>query len=495
MPGAHEHPTMLCRRPRPSRPRPGTRLVVALAAGALAALALFVVVALPDYVRPPGQTAPTVAPAPRPITDTERSVPSETRAASADQAEAERLLSAALRRLARLEGEGARIWGIELVAAASLPSAEAELAHANTLYDRHRFVESLPVFRQAIAALDRLGESKPERLQRALSAGREALDRGDSSLAVRQLEIAVALAPDDARATAALGQARKLPELLASIAQGEAAEATGDLQQARAAYREAVSLDPGHEPVRAHVVRVEGMIAAQDYKAAVSEVLAQLNLGDTRAASAALERARRADPNGPQLGDLRQRVQAVARVAALERLRGRAAELERQEKWEDAVRLYDQALALDRQAAFATHGRAHAQQLTQLHTAIDRYLSEPARLQSSDPLAHAKTLIVQAEVLGEGGELLSAKRRQLAQLVARAQAPVAVLLVSDGHTEVIVHRVGRLGTFDSRRLDLPPGRYVAVGSRAGFRDVRVTFDVTPAADRPPIAIRCVEPVP
>ena len=37
------------------------------------------------------------------------------------------------------------------------------------------------------------------------------------------------------------------------------------------------------------------------------------------------------------------------------------------------------------------------------------------------------------------------------------------------------------GAWDgARRIDLPPGRYVAVGARAGYRDARVTFEVTPA---------------
>ena len=39
-------------------------------------------------------------------------------------------------------------------------------------------------------------------------------------------------------------------------------------------------------------------------------------------------------------------------------------------------------------------------------------------------------------------------------------------------TEVSIYRVGRLGAFDRKDVELLPGRYTVVGMRAGFRDVR-----------------------
>ena len=47
-------------------------------------------------------------------------------------------------------------------------------------------------------------------------------------------------------------------------------------------------------------------------------------------------------------------------------------------------------------------------------------------------------------------------------------------------TKVIVYRVGQFGAFKQKRLTLRPGSYTAVGSRAGFRDVRIRFRVDPA---------------
>ncbi len=470
------------------RPGQGNRrptLVAVAALAALATLALFVAFGLPDYTAPPtvSAVAPPLSPpaAVPPVPD-------------ASQAEAEKLVPEMLRRVARLEGEGVRQWGGETVHGVGLPAVEEIAGKATALLDRQEYREALPLLRQTIEMLDRLAETKAERLRLALAAGRTALEGLDASAALRHFEVAVALTHGDPQAASLLERARKLPQVLAAFRQGESAEGAGDLARARTAYREAASLDPQFEAVRAPLRRVEAALAAAEYRSAISEVLARLNDGNARAAETALERARRANPQGPELADLRQRVHAASQLASLERLRSQAAGLERQEKWADAVKLYDQALALDRTASFAARGREHAQYLSQLHAAIDVYLAEPARLQSADPLAHARTLLAQSVAPEDEGPILAGKRQKLTQLVTAAQAPLPVLLRSDRNTEVVVQRVGPLGSFESRRLDLPPGRYVAVGSRAGYRDVRVTFEVSSATAEQPVTIQCTEPI-
>jgi hypothetical protein len=58
----------------------------------------------------------------------------------------------------------------------------------------------------------------------------------------------------------------------------------------------------------------------------------------------------------------------------------------------------------------------------------------------------------------------------------------------------VIYHVGRLGRFQSRRLELRPGNYTAVGSRPGYRDVRRVFSVRPGEPPPPVQLRCEEPV-
>ena len=76
----------------------------------------------------------------------------------------------------------------------------------------------------------------------------------------------------------------------------------------------------------------------------------------------------------------------------------------------------------------------------------------------------------------------------------RAATPLTVQLVSDNLTDVSIYRIGKFGTFTSQQLKLRPGTYVAVGSRSGYRDVRLEFRVAPEIEMKPIVVRCEEPI-
>ena len=65
-------------------------------------------------------------------------------------------------------------------------------------------------------------------------------------------------------------------------------------------------------------------------------------------------------------------------------------------------------------------------------------------------------------------------------------------MLSDNATQVTVYRIGELGTFDERSLELLPGKYTAVGKRAGYRDVRVEFSLAHAAQTAPVVVQCKE---
>jgi hypothetical protein len=78
--------------------------------------------------------------------------------------------------------------------------------------------------------------------------------------------------------------------------------------------------------------------------------------------------------------------------------------------------------------------------------------------------------------------------------VKLARTPVAVSLHSDGATEVSIYHVGQLGAFTSRQLELLPGTYTVVGTRSGYRDIRLQLSVSPGKQGMALTIRCEEPI-
>jgi len=96
--------------------------------------------------------------------------------------------------------------------------------------------------------------------------------------------------------------------------------------------------------------------------------------------------------------------------------------------------------------------------------------------------------------VADPGPVLTDQVGKLDRLVTLAATPISVQLTSDQHTEVTVYRVGPLGSFAAKELQLRPGTYTAIGSRNGFHDVRQTFTVVPGRTLPPISVICSEPI-
>jgi hypothetical protein len=99
-----------------------------------------------------------------------------------------------------------------------------------------------------------------------------------------------------------------------------------------------------------------------------------------------------------------------------------------------------------------------------------------------------------ARGIANPGPRLGGQIATLDSLVKVANSSVDVKFRSDNQTHVVLFRVAELGRFKQVSVKLRPGKYVAAGTRSGYRDVRVEFTVTGKRLEEPIVVRCEEPV-
>jgi serine/threonine-protein kinase len=181
---------------------------------------------------------------------------------------------------------------------------------------------------------------------------------------------------------------------------------------------------------------------------------------------------------------------AEATALALHREAARA--LEEKEEWAAALAEYEAALAVDPHVTFALEGRQKATGRAALSDGLDFHARSPARLSTEGVAREAEALLERARGVAPAGPRLRAQVAAVEKALADARTPVAVVIESDGLTEVAVSRIGRLGTLTRRSVDLRPGEYTATGSRRGYRDVRRKFTVSPGRPAAPIVVRCEE---
>lgn len=116
--------------------------------------------------------------------------------------------------------------------------------------------------------------------------------------------------------------------------------------------------------------------------------------------------------------------------------------------------------------------------------------ARPSELQSTTLRSEAKALLREEQATPAPSTALRRLAAKLAVLVAQYSRTVHVALLSDDRTRVQIARIGWLGRFWHRDIDLLPGEYTVIGTRAGYREVRRTVTVEPGASRQFVRVRC-----
>jgi len=408
---------------------------------------------------------------------------------AAAKREFEELRPRVVQRLEGLEARAAGVWGGEAFARGKRALTEADAA-----FGRREHEAALASLRAADADLAATEKLAAEQLRAALSAGAAALEQGDAATARTQFERVLQIEPANAVARRGLERTGTIGEVTALLAEARAAEERGEGAAAEAAYRKALALDRDTRAARDGLARLQAQAGSAAFAAAMSQGLDALARRDYAAARAAFERAGKIRPGAPEVADGLAQVERALGDRTLAAHVEAAQQAERGERWAEALAEYRKALAVDRNLALAQQGVERAEPRAMLDAELAAYLERPERLFSPDVRAAARTAIARARGLGEPGPALSRQVAAVEDLITAAETPQRVALTSDNQTDVTVYRVGRIGTFERKELELLPGRYTVVGMRAGFRDVRRELTLLPGREAPTLAIRCEEPI-
>lgn len=474
-----------------SRPPSATLRAVTIGLLCLVLLVLVgVVVVLPDLVAEratDGQESasvrsPVASPPPPPPVDAQR--------LARQKREAENTLGIVLRKQTELEAQGVATWGGQ-----DYDAALDTLAAGDAQLQAERFGEATDNYKNVSAQLDALRDAMADRLASALQAGDAALSGNNGPVARQEFELALAIDPHNARGQQGMQRARVLEDVLALIAAGSEHEAQGELDAAREQYASALALDARSAQASAALSAVVDKVRQRDFHAAMSVALTALEKGDFARSRAALTRAAAIQPAAPEVADAGRRLQLAVQASRISAHRKHALALERDERWREASERYAAVLVIDSKAAFARAGRERSLARARIHTELDAYLAALGRLSAPGPRDNARRLLAAAADLNAKTEpKLAAKVERLAKALEIAETPMQVQLRSDNLTDVTVYKVGRFGRFASRELHLPPGTYVAVGKRSGYRDVRVEFTLMSGQEPAHITVRCQEKI-
>jgi eukaryotic-like serine/threonine-protein kinase len=472
--------------------RSGIVVAAAVVLG-LAAIAMFVV---PAYRAPAPKvvgTAPSTTANGKPAREvTAEPTPEpepDLAALAAEKSTADELRTGIVTRLGALRDADSATW-----AAAGTAAAVAALAGADELMRKRQYSAAQSRFKALAHELSLLETQRNQAMQSALQRGQAALDHGDAQQAAAAFAQALRIDPKDAAAVRGARRAASLDAVTAQLARAREFEQQGRTAQAAAAYRQALALDADSPEAQRGAARTGGELQADQFGRAMARVYAAMDARHEVEARAALEEAHRLKPDDPAIA----RAQAqLAANAAADQLAGALAQARAAaaaEHWQEALAQYQRALALDGTLVDVRQAMGVAGERARLDQELEQLIAHPERAYSDSVYAAAQATLQRAQSVPAPGPVLSRQIGRVTELLGQAATPVNVVLRSDSLTAVTVYRVGALGNFAERTLQLKPGRYVVVGTRVGYRDVRRELNVVPGSAAPVVVVQCVEPI-
>lgn len=468
---------------------------------ALILLALAVIFVLPRVVQQyelplvkRAEPAPVVAPAANSTASNTPAIsPFEEAQRSRQRREAQDVLASLLRRQAELDAASVQLWAKE-----TYDVAIEAARRGDEYYRSAEFGQATSAYEESDLALAGLLDEMPKIFDRTMEDAEQALVEGDSQRALERFTLAIAIDPPSADAHEGLRRAQTLDQVEALLRDGARLQSQGDLRGAQQLFEQASNLDPAHQRAAELIADNRQRIINADFTGIMSEGFALLQQGRAQDAISAFERALRVRPGNAEanaaIGQAREQI-TLETIASHRR---DAEGFEASEQWQNAIDAYDKALALDPNVVFAVEGRDYSARRLQLDNLLELNIHQPERL--SDQAAYDEALEVLRigrdldRDLGGAGPRLASQLVSLEALLEEMQIPLEVKLISDNATNVTIYQVGQLGTFTETSVLLRPGRYVAVGTRPGYRDVREEFVVGFGRELDSLTIRCNEQI-
>jgi len=403
--------------------------------------------------------------------------------------ETESTLGELLSALEVLESRGIERWAVQEHSAARDLYAEGDRAYLEKDY---LYAEEL--YLGALTVLEPLYERIEPNFERAYEGAVTAFESGDRLEALRLYELAVSITSSHPGARAGYERAKNLEAVLRLVDQGLEYEEDLELAAAQRSFEQAVELDNLWQPAHEGILRVEETRIKIEFDSRMTEGFDAIAIGDYLGARAAFRVAKQLIPESTEPADGLLQVDQGLRLQDITTMEREANSLEQDEHWDAVVRTYEEILKVDNSLSFAHDGLEQGRQMSALHSRLDKLIAEPDQLSVPSVMQNATMLVVDITTRPNVGPRLAGQRDELSRLLKRAATPLPIPLVSDNVTEVFVYKVGRLGNFMRKEIRLRPGTYVVVGSRPGYRDVRLEFRVAPEIVMEPVIIQCEEPI-
>ena len=465
----------------------------------LAIAAILLVMVMPSPTLPTvNNTVATTAVKPSAV---ETQAPWNESQRAAARVESQKVLATLLERKKKLEHKNVQLWAHDQFQEA-LQLAEA----GDSFYKSQQYAEAIKQYQSASEQLNELFGLLPTIIDNYNNSGQQALNEGKSALAKELFNKVLGFESTNEAALEGLNRADNLDQVLSLMASADSrllsfieSQKLQELLAAEKELKQAQMLDPKYKPVVEKLSQVSGQIADKRFKLAMSKAYQALFANRYTTARSAFAEALKIKPSNKVAMTAMQQALASDTRSSLKTLLVNAKSEETDERWASAQNNYQAVLQRDPNQISAKLGDIRAGARRQLDAQIDDLLTDPLSFSRSEKNKLAVKLLSDAKAIRTKGPKLLQQITQLETALQQSNQSVKVRLISDSLTEVSLQKVGskaiKLGKFTNKNLALKPGRYIAIGVRLGYQDVRNEIELRSSGnDIKSITIRCEQTI-
>ena len=358
-----------------------------------------------------------------------------------------------------------------------------------------RYPEAALAYEQATSLLADILAGKASTVEQLLEAGEQSLQDGDGKVAQDAFVKVLAAMPGSKKALEGVERAAVADTVADLVGQAEVLVLDKEWTGAQMKLREAVTLDSKNKKAQSWLVKVDRGMEELALQEAMGDFFTALGRYQYDMAEQALAKARKIKPGSLTVQNGGLQLARAKKGALIKRLEQQLQGAMEKEQWLQASQLIEKIRITDNRASVGVQHQEKVDRRTQLDQRLESILSTPLRLQDEKPYSEAVSLLNYARTVEEPGPRLSGQQQALASLVVSMRQRVRVQLRSDALSDITVYKVGHLGMFREKELQLYPGTYTVVGKRVGYRNVRKQLSVPlKNSSLPMLTIRCEEPI-
>ena len=366
------------------------------------------------------------------------------------------------------------------------------------LYREGEYLRSIKQYREALDQLNNLEEDAAKIIESTIILANNNIEKLDSELTVEQTinSINLAFAIDKNNESIKLLKERslKLPDLFNKVMQSDQFISEQKYEDAFSVLSEAIMLDPYRKQTKTSMENLNKQIKEKTFIEFMSEGFEAMDQNNFSSARKVFNEALKTYPERPDVYDaLNQLESRESSFQIKERIKNAEAN-ENLENWSEAKKEYEALLESDNSLVSLKARLINVRIRAELDEQLENLINNPLTLRSDELHQKAKKLLKTAQGINQRGAKLEKQIESVSKIIVQARNPIPVNFFSDNKTKVTIFKIGSLGLFEKRTIELVPGKYVALGQRIGFRDVRLDFAIEPNEVDKNISIMCVESI-